>query len=141
MQEKDIFARVKALGFPIDQYVLIGGALEVYDIRKANDLDFVATPELFAKLKSEGWKDCDCIYCQKGFKKMLRSEEVDILSEYSVDNTFIIPTDQLLKNSSIINGVRVVSLVDLMNWKKAAGRPKDLADVELISKFLADKKS
>ena len=72
---------------------------------------------------------------------MLRSEEVDILSEYSVDNTFIIPTDQLLKNSSIINGVRVVSLVDLMNWKKAAGRPKDLADVELISKFLADKKS
>ena len=56
--------RVKALGFPLGQYVVVGGAMEAFGIRPANDLDVVVTEDLFAELMRKGWKLCECEKCQ-----------------------------------------------------------------------------
>ena len=44
----DIFARIKKFNLPRGEYAVFGSALlDVWGIRRAADLDIIATPELF----------------------------------------------------------------------------------------------
>jgi hypothetical protein len=138
----EISDRVRAVGLPLGKYVVVGGAMEAFGIRKANDLDIVVTEDLFAELMKNGWKLCDCEKCQAkqqrgSTNRMLKGEGVDIISEYSYEDTFFADTDWLIKNAAIIDGVPYVQLEELMKWKKAAGREKDQKDIVLIEEFLA----
>src|SRR3990167_8238356 len=101
--------RVKQLNFPFGQYVVVGGAMEAFGIRKAKDIDIVVTPALFKELRKNGWKDCDCIWCQReiergGTRRMLKGDNVDILSEYSCGDAYHANTDELIKNAAVIEG-------------------------------------
>lgn len=42
----------------------------------------------------------------------------------------------LIDNAEIINGVPFVKLEEVIKWKKAFGRPKDLEDIKRIEEFL-----
>lgn len=54
----NIFDRVKKFNLPLGQYAVFGSALlEVWGIRPAADLDIIATPELYEKLKKDGWAE------------------------------------------------------------------------------------
>ncbi len=53
----DYIKRVKKLNLPTNEYVVIGsGLLDVLGIRKAVDIDIVASRQLFKKLQKEKHK-------------------------------------------------------------------------------------
>ena len=130
------------LGFPLGKYIVVGGAMEAFGIRKAKDLDIVVTENLFAELMQKGWKLCECEKCRAEWKlgstdRILKGDGVDILSEYSCGDSYYADTYELIRNAAIIDGVPYVQLRELLKWKKASGREKDLKDIALIEKFLA----
>lgn len=144
MKER-ISTRVKKLGFPVGEYVVVGGAMEAYGIRDAKDLDIVVTESLFEKLLSEGRQLCICEECrvdqEKGSsKRMLKKPGVDIISQYTWKDTYQADTTELIRNANIIDDVPFVQLEELLKWKKAAAREKDLKDVELIEYYLNKRK-
>ncbi len=140
-----IFDKVRQLNLPLGEYVVVGGAMEAYGIRKSNDIDVVVISSLFEKLIEQGWKVCECDKC-KGMrqagtkKKILKSEGVDILSEYSWYDKYYADTEALIRDAEIIDGISFVQLDELVKWKKAANRDKDKKDVVLIEDFLRSNK-
>ena len=142
---KIISERVKELNFPLGEYVVVGGAMEAHGIRDAKDLDIVVTENLFNTLVSAGWLICECGNCIEyqangSTKRMLKKLGVDILSEYSWKNTYRAVTKDLIANADIIDDIPYVQLEELVKWKKACAREKDLMDVELIENYLHSKK-
>jgi|SRR3989344_6787432 len=138
----EISERVKQLNLPLGHYVVVGGAMEAFGIRKANDLDIVVTKKLFQDLINQGWAVCDCDKCKEMIrlgdtKRILKKPGVDIISEYTWQDKFRAETDDLIKNAVVINSVPFVKLETLLEWKKAAAREKDLKDIELIKTYLA----
>jgi len=141
----NISDRVKALGLPVGKYVVVGGAMEAFGIRPANDLDIVVTEDLFNELQQKGWKLCECEKCQAEWQqgstdRILKGDGVDILSEYSCGNLYYKDTGELIKDATVIDGVPYVQLEELLKWKKVAAREKDLKDIVLIEKFLVKNK-
>ncbi len=139
-----IFEQIKALNFPFGQYVVVGGAMEAHGLRKARDIDIVVTPVLFEKLKAEGWQSCDCDICKRSkargwSKRMLKAPDIDILSEYSFEDSYKADLNELISNADVMEGVPFVQLTELLKWKEAARRPKDLEDIAIITKFLRQK--
>lgn len=148
--KKTIAERVKELNLPFGEYVVVGGAMEAFGIRKANDIDVVVSEDLFNELvqkgeKGDDYRVCNCEDCeeirQTGSKKrIIKREGVEIISEYSWKNAYRADTDTLIKNAHVIEGVPFVQLEELLKWKKAANREKDKKDVVLIEQFLLGKK-
>ena len=46
----------------------------------------------------------------------------------------------LLKMAEIIEGIPFAPLTEVLKWKKAFGRPKDVVDIELIEQYLESHK-
>ncbi len=136
-----ITERVRELSLPFGEYVVVGGAMEAHGIRPAHDLDIVVTPKLFETLIQDGWPVCDCDGCKAEWKegstrRMLKKPGVDILSDYSWKHEYKADTDELIKNADVIEGIPFVQLSELLKWKKAATREKDLKDVALLEEYL-----
>src|SRR3989344_669354 len=134
-----IFERVKRLNFPIGKYVVAGGAMEAHGIRKAKDVDLIVTKELFDDLLKQGWAPKPCRpndIGKDGTKRKLRKDDVSIISEYSWLDKYFAKTEDLIASADIIQGIPFVSLDELLKWKKASRREKDLEDIELIEDYL-----
>lgn len=119
--------------------------MEVLDIRQANDIDIVVTEDLFDDLIRQGWQVCECGKCQDMRKngypyRILKSEGVDVFPDYSYRDQYRADTKELINTANVIDGVPYVRLEELLKWKKAAARAKDLKDVELIENFLREQK-
>ncbi|OGI95457.1 hypothetical protein A2917_02770 [Candidatus Nomurabacteria bacterium RIFCSPLOWO2_01_FULL_42_17] len=140
--KKTIFERVKKLNFPIGKYVVVGGVMEAHGIRKAVDVDFIVTKELFDDLLKQGWVPKPCRpgdIGKEGEKRKLRKDDISIISEYSWLDKYFAKTEDLIANADIIDGIPFISLSELLKWKKACGREKDLIDIELIENYLKKK--
>lgn len=52
----NIFEELKKLEIPKEDFVVLGsGILSALGIREAKDIDLLVKPELFEKLKKDGW--------------------------------------------------------------------------------------
>ncbi len=129
----DIFQKVKELHLPLGQYVVFGsGPLAAHGIRPTRDVDLFVTPELYQKLKMEGWeeKEWDLMegkYLSKGLY------EVDDTWHYGTYN----PTpEEIISVADIIHGIPFAPITEVLKWKKAFRRPKDLEDVKLIEEYI-----
>ena len=80
----NIIERVKKLNFPQDEYVVVGGVMEVFGIRSARDVDIVASKKLFKELsKDETWKRK--MFFRGGFfnnRKALQKGDVEVFSNF-----------------------------------------------------------
>ncbi len=141
----NISERVKKLKLPFGKYVVVGGVMEAYGIRPAHDLDIVVSEDLFNGLRKQGWTLCECDKCKDKLAhgstdRILKGDGVDILSEYSYGDKYYKSAAEIIQKAVIIDGVPYVPLEELVKWKKAANREKDQKDVELIEKFLMERK-
>jgi len=143
---RSISDRVKDLNFPFGSYVVVGGAMEARGIRRANDIDIVATSDLFGDLQQNGWQLCRCDICRgkaergEGERVLKKSGlHAQVFSSYSVGQVYEADTDELIKSADVIDGVPYVKLTDLLKWKRAAGRSKDVKDVSLLEAYLRDR--
>jgi hypothetical protein len=140
---RTISDRVRELGLPIGEYVVVGGAMEAHGIRRANDIDIVAAPKLFKDLQLKGWKICHCDKCRQ---KMERGDDDLVLKKvgvvgqiflsYESGGVYRADTFEIIKSAEVIDGVPYIQLSELLKWKRASGRIKDQMDIALIESYL-----
>ena len=132
MTKQDIILKVKSLNFPPDSYVVFGSCpMAVAGIREANDIDLLVAAELFAQLKSDGWKEL-----HKSPSDIPLVHEVFEAHDNWNFSSYNPTLDHLLVNSEFVDNVPFASLEEVKKWKVASNRPKDLADIKLIEQYL-----
>lgn len=131
----DIFQAVKALDLPFGQYVVFGsGPLAAHSIRPTNDVDLFVTTALYETLKIDGWEEKELDTPAGGLYLSNGIYDADDTWEYGPYN----PTPEaLIGSADVIDGVPFAPLTDVLKWKETWGRPKDLADIELIRRHLS----
>ncbi len=132
-----IFDQVMTLELPIGEYAVIGsGVMSAYGIRVHNDVDLVVTKELYEELKQKGWKTKmvtpNFEVIENGIFEA--SPEMITLPNYRPD------INSMIKNADIIQNIAFASLNDVIDFKRALGRDKDLVDIQLIQAYLSKKK-
>ncbi|MBI4101191.1 hypothetical protein HY441_01805 [Candidatus Microgenomates bacterium] len=131
----DVIAKTKEVGLPPDEYVLVaGGAMAARGLKETADIDLVVSPKTYQGLKARGWQEL-----RHGSSTYLMHGVYEVFMDW--DSPDEAPNlEELLRISEIVDGVAVVSLQRVLQWKKRINRPKDQADIKKIEKYLADKK-
>ena len=134
MNVDEIIAKVKSLSFPAGAFVVFGSApMALAGLREAQDIDLLVSESLFQQCKEHGWKE---LYKSEKDRPLVKD---DFEAHHDWDFSSYHPTlEQLLTRAVIIDGVPFASLQDVRSWKEASGRPKDLADIELIDQMKPD---
>jgi hypothetical protein len=130
----DIFQNVEALRLPPDQYVVFGsGPLEAHGIRRTRDVDLFVTPPLYQELKTAGWEEQARNHMPGNCLSKDGLYEADYTWHYGDYN----PTpEEIIAAADIIRGIPFAPIIEVLKWKRAYGRPKDLADIALIGQYL-----
>lgn len=127
--------RVKELGLPLDQMIIIGsGILDQLGIRQSADIDVATNREALEEIaRSDGWVR----KLAKNQRQYLvkYDESIEIWDGWEIDGR-IVEYDELLDYAVEYDGVKFVSLDFLRRWKNWRGREKDIQDVRLIDEYL-----
>lgn len=128
MKKEEIIAKVKTLNLPKNSYVVFGSCpLALAEIREAKDIDLLVSREVFAKLKKDGWQFLE----KSPNDKPLVHDIFEAHDNWNFSSYY--PTlEQLLGSATIVDEIPFASLDEVRKWKVSSGRPKDLADIELI---------
>lgn len=131
----DIIQQVKALGLPLGQYVVFGsGPLAARGIRATADVDLFTTTALYTQLKVNGWEEKEKPVDARGFYLTRGIYEANDTWHHGSYNP---RPEAIIAAADIINGVPFAPLVEVLKWKQAFGRPKDVADVRLIEQYMS----
>ncbi len=131
----DIIAEVKKLKLPAGQYAVVGsGILDVKGIRKSNDIDLLITQEIYDQLKAKGWKEER--YPNTPREWVLFDGPFDVSTSWGVGD-YIPDVSKIMNTAEVIDGVPFARIEEVLKWKQAARRPKDLKDINLIEAYLA----
>ena len=126
--------RVKELGLPLDQIIIIGsGILDQLGIRQSADIDVAAGQAVLEEIaRSGGWAE----KLDKNQRQYLVKHDgsVEIWDGWEIDGR-IVEYDELLDYAVEYDGVKFVSLDFLRCWKNWRGREKDIQDVRLIDEW------
>lgn len=129
----NIYQKVKSINLPLDKYVVIGGsALEGCGIRKSSDIDICVTEDIYEKLKAK--KDWQEVTKSDGLK-VLQKDNFEIGTKWGYGK-YNINVKALIDTSVVVNGIRLASLDEILNYKKVINRDKDKKDIKLIKQYL-----
>ena len=133
----NIIAEVQKLDLPLGQYVVIGsGIMAQLGLRGANDVDIAVTPDLYAKLRASGeWEEEE-----RYGKTFLKKEAVEINPRLDWES-YSTTAEEAIASATIIDGVPFMNLNELVAFKRALGRVKDLIDIVIIEEHLAGRVS
>jgi hypothetical protein len=133
MDFAEIRDKVKRLNFPMGQYALFGSTpMAAHGIREAHDIDIVVSHELYGELEKQGWNK----KVLPSGTKILVKDDIEAFDGWNYLDSYRPDTATLIREANIIDGIPVVKLKEVLVWKKAFGREKDLRDAELIEKFM-----
>ena len=127
-----IIERVKKLGFPASEYVVIGaGILDALGLRNTDDIDVAVTPNLLKKLRESGeWKE------ETRYGKLfLVGDKVDVITQLNWED-YPTTTEEAIRTATIIDGVPFLNIEQTIKFKTALGREKDFKDIELLKKHI-----
>lgn len=119
--------RIDHYSLPVDQVIVAGnGLLDHLGIRKSDDLDVVASGQLFEELSTQpgcevGSADGDD-FCRRPGLEVFRT-------------WFGKSYADLLPSTEMIDDVRHLDVQTLKQWKKDLGREKELADIKLLEEY------
>ncbi|HKL23750.1 MAG TPA: hypothetical protein VJ912_00250 [Candidatus Nanoarchaeia archaeon] len=127
MNKQEKINKILSLNLPKNKYCVYGGfAMELRGIRKADDIDILVKKDLWENLK----KKYTFNLTNKG-----RSIEVGDIEIWKELEPYITNPDKIIDNSKEIQGIKTISLDDLIEFKKAYSREKDLNDIQLIKEY------
>lgn len=128
----NVIEEIKNLNLPLGQYLVIGsGTLAALGIREAADIDIAVMPALYARIRASGeWEEEE-----RYGKVFLKRGSFEINPELHWED-YPVRTEEAIARALIIDDVAFMNLDELTRFKKALGRPKDLADIELIVRYL-----
>jgi len=123
----NIKQKIQSLDLPENSFVVVGsGIMGALGIRESNDIDMIISQEVFDDLERKGW-DHDNWPDQIVLKNDVFDLGVHWMNE---------KVEDLIKKATIIDDIPYLSLTDLLTWKIARSRPKDILDVQLINDYL-----
>lgn len=134
----EVINKVRALNLPKDKYTVYGGGiLDAYGLRESKDVDLVVTPDLYWELEIAGWeRDKSKHY------DALKHENVEVTFDWNLrDYDFRRSAKYLLNNSIEIDGINFVKPSEVIKYKKALKRPKDIRDIELLEAYIKNSKT
>ncbi len=104
-------------------WLVMGAALVMYGIRETtDDIDIGCTPEEFDLLVKTGYH---ALISKSGLRKLCLKENVSLYEGF------------YKRNIMYIDGIAVSDVESIRTIKAYFGRAKDLADIELIDRYLA----
>ena len=127
---------IKELHLPSKQYAVFGsGLLDVLGLKKASDIDIIMTKQLFEDLSQQ--KDWSLNKHPNGGEVLSHEtiEGIEAFYEASIPMCDQQGIERMISNATIIEDVEFVRLEDILAWKQAFGREKDLQDVHLINRY------
>ncbi len=133
-----IFERAKKFGLPAGEYAVFGSALlGAWGIRPAKDLDLIVKPDLFARLRADGWREW---VTQMGHPILTR-DDADATTYQEPDPRIGYNPDRarLIKEAVLIEGVPFVRVEEVIACKRDYDRPKDRDDIAAIARYLAER--
>jgi len=130
MKDK-IIETIKSLGLPLDGIAVYGsGPICVRGWREFNDVDMVAKPEVFAQVKEfEGARIGEAMRGGQEVKFVKDGVEFEFYDHWGPGEWDV---NELIETADDFDGVKFVSLENVLKWKRLLGRDKDQSDVELI---------
>jgi hypothetical protein len=129
----NIAEEVKRLNLPSGEYSVVGsGALSIRGIRNHDDIDLIVTENLYEEMKTKGWEEKEK---SDGLLHIYKNN-TEVAKNFLHIDGFRLSTEEVIKNSDIIDDVSFMSLEDLITLKTAMGREKDLRDIALIKEYL-----
>lgn len=125
MNRAEVIARFKELGYSVDEcWIQTGAALVMHGVReKTHDIDMGCSSSLARKIAESG---APYVLLENGRKKFDIGGDVEVSENWEPGTV------------TVIDGVPVVSLEDVIRCKKNLGREKDFRDIALIEQFLGD---
>ena len=131
-----IIQTVQKLDLPSSQYAVFGsGLLDVLGLKKANDIDLIVAKGLFKSLaREDSWEQCIYPDGHDGLKRPALNVELFYQSDMPLCDADGV--ERMIQNAINIQGVRFVQLDDILTWKQALGREKDIHDIELIKEYM-----
>jgi hypothetical protein len=129
--EMNIIQKIKELNLPASQYVVVGSStMDVLGIRPAGDIDIAVTKELHQELRKTGkWKEYE-----KYNKIFLVDDTFEIIPELFWEG-YDTTTKEAISSALIIEGIPFMNLDEVVKFKTAMDREKDIRDIELIKKY------
>lgn len=101
--------------------------MAVAGLRESNDIDLLVSKEVFAKLKKAGWQEL----IKSSNDKPLVHDVFEAHDNWNF-SSYSPTLKHLLASAVIVDGIPFASLKEVLEWKMASGRPKDLTDIDLI---------
>lgn len=132
----NIIQKIKELNFPKDQYVVVGsGIMNVLGIRESHDIDIAVTKELHQKLRESGkWEE------NERYNRIFLNKDIyEIIPQLNWEN-YDTTIEEAIYSTTIIDGIPFMNLEELIKFKTALGREKDIKDIELIKEYINNKK-
>ncbi len=131
----NIFSEVEKLNLTKEDFVVLGsGILSALGIRDAEDIDLLVRPQLFEKLKNEGWQ-YEVIEIEGKPRDMLSKGNAQVFKDFWWKDKILSPEEGIAK-AQTIKGINFISLQILLKYKKSSNREKDAKDVVLIEEYL-----
>ena len=128
-----ILTRIRALGLPEDQIIVIGsGLLDAYDLRRADDIDLVVTSALFTQLETTGGYEKG----MKGSEPYLVRNDVDLWQTWGEGNDFA----RLVGEGVVIEEITFVNPQFLIKQKRERATDKDMRDIALLEGYLHERR-
>jgi hypothetical protein len=123
---------VKKFNLPVGKYTVVGGgALAARGLRETQDVDLMLTEELYEQLKNEGWEEREK---RPGYFHIYKDNAEAAKNFLHIEGCKL-DSEEVIRNSEIIDGVPVMNLDDLVELKQTMGREKDLKDIEIIKNY------
>lgn len=130
----NIIETVKSLNLPTGHYVVFGSApMAVRGLRESSDIDLLVDKGLFEELRKLGWEETKL----PSGDSLLSKDNIEVFDGWNVGG-YHPDTEDLISRADMFEEVPFATLADVLEWKEASGRPKDLVDVEILRNFLSE---
>lgn len=132
--KEEVLAIIKNLGLPLEGVAVFGsGPICVRGWREFNDIDLVTRPEVFEMAKKiSGALVTEALRGGEEIKISKGGMQIEIYNHWGPGEWDV---EELINTADVFDGVKFVSLENVMKWKRLLGRDKDQSDIELIEKM------
>jgi hypothetical protein len=131
---KDICKKILGLKLPKNSFIVMGsGTLAALNLRKANDIDLLVTPAVYDQLKAAGWNEHT--YAST-LDHGLAHGDFEVVASWHGTKL-----EDLIDSALWFEGIAFAHLDDVVKWKSALAREKDIHDLRLIRTYLSEAKT
>lgn len=131
----NVFTEVTNLQLPPEDFLVLGsGIMGALGIRPIGDLDLLVTPEVFERLRNEGWK-YELVTINDRQREKISKDKTEAFKDFWWKNSQLEIRLGTIE-PQVIQGIRFLPLSVLREVKLAMGREKDLEDIVLIDNYL-----